>query len=178
MATDQLDHPQTIPASEAETLPARQRAPLVAVYCWIIGRNILGWILIISSWAAGLLSPVPIGFFLFLIGFGLIWFPGKRRITARVLSGKPVPEESRVFRAGMAVLAVVLPTLLIAYVIKTFHLNYHISPATCGLLVLIYLAATGLTLLFGSPMILLFNRAGSRAAGAADGAAVVAALWD
>jgi hypothetical protein len=39
---------------------------------------------------AGPLVPGPGGIPLFLIGFALISFPGKRRLTARVLRGKPV----------------------------------------------------------------------------------------
>lgn len=159
MATDQLDHPDTTSTGIGVTPPMRRKASLLAVYCWLIGRNIFGWLLIFSSWALGLLSPVPIGFFFFLIGFGLIWFPGKRGITARVLSGRPVPEDSWVFRGGMAVLSIAVPTLLIVWIVKNFHLQFHISIGTCGLLVLIYIAATGLTLFFGLPMILLFNRA-------------------
>ena len=146
-------------AAGGNAQPVLKRPSRLAAYAWVVGRNILGWVLIFSSWALGLLSPVPIGFVLFLVGFGLIWFPGKRRITARVLSGKPVPEDSRVFRVGMAVTAVVLPTLLIVYLVKNFHLHYHASRGTCGMLALIYIAATGVTLFFGLPMILLFNRA-------------------
>jgi uncharacterized membrane protein YbhN (UPF0104 family) len=159
MLTNQLTPPQTSSPCSGEKLPALRRPSRVAVYSWVIGRNILGWLLIISSWAAGLISPIPIGFFLFLLGFGLIWFPGKRRITARVLSGRPVPEESLVFRLGMAVLAIVVPTLLIVYLVRTFRLHYQISAQVCVLLALIYVAATGLTLFFGLPMIHLVNRA-------------------
>jgi uncharacterized membrane protein YbhN (UPF0104 family) len=127
--------------------------------CWFLGKNLLGWVLILGSWVTGLLSPIPIGFFLFLVGFGLIWFPGKRRWTARILSGRPVPHDSRVFRFGLAVTAVVLPTLLIVYLVKAFHLHYRLTPWIVVLLALVYVAATGLTLFFGLPMILLFNRA-------------------
>ena len=159
MPTHQLTPVETSSPQGGDAGPTRRRASRVAVYSWLIGRNILGWLLIISSISAGLLSPVPIGFFLFLLGFGLIWFPGKRGITARVLSGRPVPEESLVFRLGMAALAIVVPTLLIAYLVKTFRLHYQPSAQIFVLLVLIYVAATGLTLFFGLPMIHLVNRA-------------------
>jgi hypothetical protein len=148
--------------------PGRPRDPGAAVLvrpsrlvstCWFLGKNLLGWVLILSSWVTGLLSPIPIGFFLFLLGFGLIWFPGKRRLTAQILSGRPVPHDSRVFRFGLAALAVVLPTLLIVYLVKAFHVHYQLTDWVIALLALVYVAATGLTLFFGLPMILLFNRA-------------------
>ena len=53
-------------------------------------RNVIGWLLIVLSFVAGPLVPGPGGIPLFLIGFALVWFPGKRRLTARVLRGKPV----------------------------------------------------------------------------------------
>jgi len=159
MAPNQLLESEKTIAASGGALPARRRPSRVVVYSWVIGRNVLGWLLIICSWAAGLLSPVPFGFFLFLVGFGLIWFPGKRRITARVLSGRRVPEESMVFRVGMAVLAIAIPTLLIAYLVRNFPRHYQLTIETCGLLALIYIAATGLTLFFGLPMIHLHNRA-------------------
>jgi uncharacterized membrane protein YbhN (UPF0104 family) len=159
MPTDQVTTPQAIPPTGGDAAPVLRRASRVAVYSWLIGRNVLGWLLIFSSWAAGMLSPVPIGFFLFLLGFGLIWFPGKRRITARVLSGRPIPEQSWPFRLLMAATAIILPTLLVAYLVRNFPKHYRLTFETCGLLALIYIAATGLTLFFGLPMIHLVNRA-------------------
>jgi len=57
-------------------------------YFWWILKNVIGWVLILTAWPIGLLFPAPLGFPLFLIGFALITFPGKRRLTARVLRGK------------------------------------------------------------------------------------------
>jgi uncharacterized membrane protein YbhN (UPF0104 family) len=159
MMTNELAQSEGATTGRGIAPPVLQRPSRLAMYSWVVGRNILGWLLILGSWAIGLLSPIPIGFFFFLIGFGLIWFPGKRRLTARVLSGKPVPESSRVFRAGLATAAVALPTLLIVYLVRNFHLHYALTVESCGILALVYIAATGLTLFFGLPMILLFNRA-------------------
>jgi hypothetical protein len=139
-------------------LSALRRPSRLAAYALFIGRNLLGWIFILCSWALGLLSPIPIGFLFFLIGFGLIWFPGKRRITARVLSGRPIPRSSGVFRFGMAVAAIILPTLLIVYLVNLFHLHYQLTAGAAFALVLIYVAATAVTLIFGLPMIELANR--------------------
>lgn len=59
-------------------------------YFWFILKNIIGWILIVAAWPVGLLVPGPGGLPLFLIGFAMITFPGKRKLTARVLRGRPL----------------------------------------------------------------------------------------
>jgi hypothetical protein len=53
-------------------------------------RNLIGWILILASFVAGPVVPGPGGIPMFLIGFALITFPGKRRLTARVFRGRPI----------------------------------------------------------------------------------------
>jgi hypothetical protein len=67
-----------------------RRDRFFAGYLWLALRNVLGWLLILAAFVAGPLVPGPGGIPLFLIGFALISFPGKRRLTARVLRGKPV----------------------------------------------------------------------------------------
>jgi hypothetical protein len=62
----------------------------LASWFWFILKNVLGSTLILLAFVAGPLVPGPGGIPLFLIGFALISFPGKRRLTARVLRGKPV----------------------------------------------------------------------------------------
>ncbi len=84
----------------AEGTLDRQRnslATFFADYFWIIVKNFIGWTLIIAAWPLGILIPGPGGIPLFLIGFGLVTFPGKRRLTARVLRGKPMRLEGRLF---------------------------------------------------------------------------------
>jgi len=89
-----------VPLSSSNGLPRRSRGQrfLTSRY-WLILKNVIGWVLILLSFAAGPLVPGPGGIPLFLIGFALISFPGKRRLTARVLRGKPVR-----FRGGPFVL--------------------------------------------------------------------------
>jgi hypothetical protein len=57
---------------------------------WLVLKNVIGWVLILLSFVVGPLVPGPGGIPLFLIGFAMISFPGKRRLTARVLRGRPV----------------------------------------------------------------------------------------
>src|ERR1041385_5155246 len=54
-------------------------------YSWIIVRNVIGWLFMLLALPIGVVVPGPLGFPLFLIGFGLVTFPGKRKLTARVL---------------------------------------------------------------------------------------------
>ena len=156
-----MTEPPQLEIKELESSPPRSiltRPSYLSVYAYFIGKNILGWVLILSSWALGLVSPIPIGFLFFLIGFGLVWFPGKRKLTARVLSGRPIPTNSTPYRVSLAVLAIILPTLLIIYLVNTFRLPYRLTAYTELLLALIYIAAAGLTLFFGLPLILISNR--------------------
>jgi hypothetical protein len=83
------------PASSAP--PASAGSRFYAGYTWLILRNILGWGLILASFVAGPLVPGPGGIPLFLFGFALVSFPGKRRLTARVLRGRPIRFRARWF---------------------------------------------------------------------------------
>ena len=96
----------------------------------MIAKNVIGWLLILASWALGIISPIPIGFFLFLVGFGLIWFPGKRGMTARFLRGTPVQASSRAFKVSLALAAVIVPTLLVLWLNKLLHLPYRLTAYT------------------------------------------------
>ncbi len=73
------------------------RSRFYAGYTWLILRNVLGWGLILISFVAGPLVPGPGGIPLFLVGFALISFPGKRRFTARVLRGRPLRFRTKLF---------------------------------------------------------------------------------
>ena len=64
-----------------------RRPSVFANWFWFILKNVIGWILILTAMVMGPLVPGPGGLPVFFIGFGLITFPGKRRITARILSG-------------------------------------------------------------------------------------------
>src|SRR5215207_4439025 len=92
-----------------------RRPSMFANWFWFILKNVIGWLLILSAMALGPLVPGPGGLPLFIIGFGLITFPGKRRITARVLSGAPIPPDSRAYRRGVAIVSLLLPAAVLLY---------------------------------------------------------------
>lgn len=55
---------------------------------WFIFKNVIGWVLILASPVLGVTVPGPGGIPVFLIGFALVTFPGKRRLTSRMMSGR------------------------------------------------------------------------------------------
>ena len=79
-----------VPVNEHLPPPLSRRQKFLAGYTWLVLKNVLGWLLILTSFVAGPLVPGPGGIPLFLIGFALVSFPGKRRLTARVLRGRQV----------------------------------------------------------------------------------------
>ena len=70
---------------------------LLTGYFWWILKNVVGWLLIISAPVLGIALPGPGGIPVFLIGFALVTFPGKRRITTRFMRGRRLPIESPLF---------------------------------------------------------------------------------
>lgn len=83
-------------------------------YIWFVLKNIIGWLLIIAAAPAGIALPGPGGIPMFLIGFGLITFPGKRKFTARVLRGTPIRRDSRIYQALVAIIALLGPLVVIS----------------------------------------------------------------
>jgi hypothetical protein len=96
----------------SQTQPARAPAPdllheppretfdlrkLVTGYFWFILKNVIGWLCILFSPILGVLVPGPGGIPIFLIGFALVTFPGKRRLTTRFMRGGQLPIESALF---------------------------------------------------------------------------------
>jgi len=92
--------------------PSRRERFFASRY-WLILKNLIGWPLILLSFVAGPLVPGPGGIPLFLIGFALVSFPGKRRLTARVLRGRPVRFRRRPFVLVSLAAAVGASALLI-----------------------------------------------------------------
>lgn len=91
----------------------RQRAiDFFAGYFWLVFKNVVGWILILTSPALGIVVPGPGGLPAFLIGFALVTFPGKRRLTSRVMSGRGLPLEMQIFTFVTAFFAIITTCIL------------------------------------------------------------------
>lgn len=80
-------------------------------YAWWIVKNILGWLLILLSPILGAAVPGPGGIPIFLIGFALITFPGKRGLTARVMRGIRIDLKSNAAGVASGIGAVLLPAV-------------------------------------------------------------------
>ena len=101
-----------------------RRPSVLSSWIWFIGKNILGWILILSSFVIGPALPGPGGIPLFLIGFGLVTFPGKRALTARALRGSPLDRRSRIYRRGAVIFALVFPAFVLGFLIFERHVPH------------------------------------------------------
>lgn len=83
----------------------------IARYFWVILKNVIGWVLILLAPLIGFSFPGPLGLPLFLIGFAMVTFPGKRRLTTRMLSGRKLDLSERKFRIAEAATGLLLPIL-------------------------------------------------------------------
>src|SRR5690349_5568856 len=138
---------------QAPALSRRER--FFAGYLWLILKNLLGWTLILLSLVAGPLIPGPGGIPLFLIGFALVTFPGKRRLTARVLRGIIARPGTRGYRVGSAVVAVLLPAAVSVYLATLAPAPVRrvfagAAPRTTGLVAAAYVGAA-LAIGFAAP---------------------------
>jgi hypothetical protein len=86
MADARLSISSTDKARSAPAVSGVRR--VIGDYFGFIVRNVIGWVFILGSFTVGLTLPVPGGLpLMFLIGFTLITFPGKRRLLSRVMRG-------------------------------------------------------------------------------------------
>jgi hypothetical protein len=96
-----LEHPGTSHTDHPLFRRWRQRVTdFFSGYFWFIFKNVIGWMLIILAIPVGLTVPGPGGIPIFLIGFALVTFPGKRKLTSRVMRGRGLPIEMQVFTSS------------------------------------------------------------------------------
>jgi hypothetical protein len=119
-------------------------------YFWFIVKNVIGWIFILGAFPIGIALPGPGGIPLFLIGFALVTFPGKRRLTSRVMRGRPMNLEAEIFTFATAV-ASVLVTLALLWFISRYKYEpilerYHLKSAQLVGICLLALVVTWLVM--------------------------------
>ncbi|MGA2585285.1 MAG: hypothetical protein ABSG31_18600 [Tepidisphaeraceae bacterium] len=107
-----------------------------ARYFWVLVRNLIGWILIISALVLGGIFPGPLGTPIFLIGLALVTLPGKRRVTSRLLRGNPIDLTSRPIRVMSVAAALLLPALII-FVLLHRNSGWHAGPLALACLLAI-----------------------------------------
>jgi glycosyltransferase 2 family protein len=84
-----------------------------AGYFWFILKNVIGWLMMLAAPVLGIAIPGPGGLPVFIIGFALVTFPGKRKLTARVMRGRGMQLESAFFTAITSFVSVVLTGVII-----------------------------------------------------------------
>jgi len=109
-------------------------------YFWFVLKNVVGWIFILGSIPFGLTIPGPGGVPMFLIGFALVSFPGKRKITSHVMRGRPMHVDPGIFTmiatvASIIVTAAVIWFIRVRYeeILQELHLSFFGVFGICAL---------------------------------------------
>lgn len=111
--TDPIDeHPIERVLNTGEAAVAALRR-FFAGYFWLILKNVVGWLLILLAFPIGISLPGPGGLPVFLIGFALVAFPGKRKITSHVLRGRPLRIEASIFTSLTTVMSLLVISALL-----------------------------------------------------------------
>ncbi|CAN5601533.1 hypothetical protein BH09PLA1_BH09PLA1_34670 [soil metagenome] len=90
----------------------------ISEYFWFVFKNVIGWIFILGALPVGIAVPGPGGIPLFLIGFALVTFPGKRKLTTRVMRGVAVRFDPAYFTFLITVLSILI-TAGVLWFVKT-----------------------------------------------------------
>jgi hypothetical protein len=114
-------------------------------YAWLVGRNLVGWILIVAAVPVSGLVPIPLGTPLFLIGFTFISFPGKRRLTSRLLRGRTIKLLSGAVLLRITVVSLLVPPVLVWVLAKEKHQIIKPSELPLARLCAVYAAAIAAT---------------------------------
>ncbi len=117
--TDSADNPKFLEYEGRKTF-LQNVTDFFADYFWFIFKNVFGWLLIIAAFPVGILLPGPGGIPIFLIGFALVTFPGKRRLTSRVMAGKGLPIHTAVFTFLTAFVSIGL-TCALMYLLSRYY---------------------------------------------------------
>lgn len=128
--------PPTSPASPGAAASRKPRFEPRNVFAdtfWFILKNVIGWTLILASPVLGLTVPGPGGIPVFLIGFALVTFPGKRKLTSRMMRGRNVTIGEGPFTFFCALISVLLTTGVTLFVLdyvkqyQAFFARYSVA---------------------------------------------------
>ncbi len=125
---DQMPDPKR--SLKPENDPA-DRSTFLRRYTWIIIKNVVGWVLMLSAIAVGSVFPVPLGTPMFIIGFAMITLPGKRRLTSGALRGIPIKLYTRKALTWRLAIALLLPPAAVWFLAFQRHPIVH--PSRLGL---------------------------------------------
>jgi len=157
---DQTDSQITSSSPPAAAAPPDKPAPTASGtslrphwhfldWFWFILKNVLGWVMMLTALVLGP-APGPGGVPLFVIGFALITFPGKRRLTARVLRGIPVDRQNRRYQLLVATVAILLPGMLLYMAFGSFWWKFFDEQSAHSILLgVLYFSGAVLIFVFG-----------------------------
>lgn len=101
-------------------------------YFWAILKNVVGLLLVLLAFPAVALVPIPGGGpLMFLVGFALVAFPGKRRITSAVMRGRPLRVEAQIFTTATTIVSLIVITAMLAVIggqYKRLIVHFHLDP--------------------------------------------------
>jgi hypothetical protein len=120
-------------AAEAKTFLER--------YTWILVKNVVGWLLMLSALVVAGVVPIPLGTPMFLIGFAMITLPGKRHITSGALRGIPIKMYTRTARMRRLAVSLLLPPAAVWFLAIQRHPIIHPSQMSLSHLCAVYVAA-------------------------------------
>jgi len=156
--------PQQLPTPSSPT--PQRRAPLSGIrrfiedYFWFILKNVLGWIFILAAPVLGVTLPGPGGIPLFILGFALVTFPGKRRLTSHVIRGRPIEVEPVFFTFLVTLISILITAGLLWFVKQRYeelldrlHINFLNVPELLGICAL----AAGVTWLVMRLALMVLN---------------------
>lgn len=113
------------PAPSPVVDPPQSGSRRIYYYVWFILKNIIGWALILASGPIGLALPGPGGLPLFIIGFAMITFPGKRGLTSRVMRGRTWEINGQRVVLVEAFVACILPAAVVWVTSIRFRSEMH-----------------------------------------------------
>jgi hypothetical protein len=144
-ATEPPAAPPVPPAAPVRRRLAWRVRDFFAGYFWIILKNVIGWLLMLSALPIGVALPGPGGLPLFLIGFALVTFPGKRKLTARVMRGRTLQLEAGPFIAVATFLSLLVTGIVMWVAVTRFGgliEQYSIRPVQ---VIAFFVVAAGVT---------------------------------
>jgi glycosyltransferase 2 family protein len=126
----------TQPAPESAPPPPMRDAggagghrALFADYFWFILKNIVGWAFVLASFVLGPV-PGPGGIIVFLIGFGMISFPGKRRLMVRIFRGRQFELRGRWLHLIVTAAGMLLAVAAMGWLFWRDTGRWHAAPVT------------------------------------------------
>src|SRR5258706_12186065 len=148
--------PPTHPGGDRPAAKPGARFGFLGAYFWFVLKNVIGWILILLSLALGPM-PGPGGIVVFLLGFGMIWFPGKRQLVARILRGIRFDLRNWAIQIVAVALAAVAPLAVMGWFVWRDKGRWHGIPLGALLWLGVYAALSALAWLLVQVLLGLGN---------------------